>query len=171
MPLIATAPSQRVRPIHCYCILQSHLRTPTNVSSGHGSASFPIAPLRPTSPDSLTSNGISLRSTALALLATLAPSRIAGGLATRGSHGETISWSIYATFIILTYQSDGQANEAPTGQVASHCKSPSLFPNPLVRSNTHPETARTDNTTESPNARERDGCGETMDSSTARKQP
>jgi hypothetical protein len=117
----------RVRSVHCHCIVRFYLDTPTNVSSELGSASFPIAPLRPTSPDLLISNGISLRSTASALLATLAPSRTAGGLATRASHGETISSSTYATFIISTYQSDGQANEAHTGQVASHCKSPSLF--------------------------------------------
>jgi hypothetical protein len=161
----------RVRVVHCHCILPFQIRTPTDVSSEHGSASFPIAPLRPTSPDLLTFNGISLRSTASALLATLAPSRIAGGLATRGSHGETISSSTYATFIISTYQSDGQANEAPTGQVSSHSKSPSLSSHPFVHSNTHPETARTDTITESPNVREGAGYGEAMDSSTARNQP
>jgi hypothetical protein len=119
-----------IRSVHCHCILSVYLRTTTNVSSEHGSASFPTAPPQPTSPGLLISNGISLRYMASALPATLAPSRIAAGLATRDSHGETISSSTYATSITSTSRSDAQVNEAHTGQVASHCKSPSLSLSP-----------------------------------------
>ena len=97
-----------------------------------GNASCPTARQRPISLGSLICNGTSPRSTALALLISRAPSKIARAWATRASHGGTTSSSICATSTISTFRNADPGSAVPTRWAYQTTSKSTLIPSSVV---------------------------------------